>query len=47
MSNVIILIIGGLFGGCLNKNETFFNAIKREMKEETGLQIKDKKFFLK
>ena len=30
----------GLFGGHLNKNETFLKAIRREVKEETGLDIK-------
>ena len=30
----------GLFGGRLNKNETFLKAVRREVKEETGLDIK-------
>ena len=30
----------GLFGGQLNKNETFLKAVRREVKEETGLDIK-------
>ena len=30
----------GFFGGRLNKNETFLKAVRREVKEETGLDIK-------
>ena len=30
----------GLFGGQLNINETYTNAVKREIKEETNLNIK-------
>ena len=30
----------GLFGGSLNKNENYRNAVEREMREETNLRVK-------
>ena len=36
----------GLFGGSLNKNETFKRAVKREINEETNLAVKVSKEIL-
>ncbi len=38
--NIFFPNFWGLFGGQINKNESFLKAVKREVKEETNLKIK-------
>tara|TARA_A100001011_G_scaffold66581_1_gene67708 strand:+ start:7011 stop:7448 length:438 start_codon:yes stop_codon:yes gene_type:complete len=37
----------GLFGGAKNKNESYINALKREIYEEIGFTPSDIKYFMK